>query len=33
MLGGCDCYIADYGDDGEDLFWGYAILNGETEMA
>lgn len=31
FLGGCDWYIAEY--DGEDLFWGYAILNGDTEMA
>ena len=27
FLGGCDWYIAEY--DGEDLFWGYAILNGD----
>ena len=31
FLGGCDWYIAEY--DGEDLFWGYAILNGDLEMA
>jgi hypothetical protein len=33
MLGGCDWYIAEYYGDGENLFWGYAILNGDTEMA
>ena len=27
FIGGCDWYIAEY--DGEDLFWGYAILNGD----
>jgi hypothetical protein len=31
FIGGCDWYIAEY--DGEDLFWGYAILNGDTENA
>ena len=31
FIGGCDWYIAEY--DGEDLFWGYAILNGDIEMA
>jgi len=31
FLGGCDWYIAEY--DGEDLFWGYAILNGDDQMA
>jgi hypothetical protein len=31
FIGGCDWYIAEY--DGEDTFWGYAILNGDTEMA
>ena len=31
FIGGCDWYIAEY--DGEDLFWGYAILNGDFEMA
>jgi hypothetical protein len=31
FLGDCDWYIAEY--DGEDLFFGYAILNGDTEMA
>jgi hypothetical protein len=25
FIGGCDWYIAEY--DGEDLFWGFAILN------
>ena len=27
FIGGCDWFIAEY--DGEDLFWGYAILNGD----
>jgi hypothetical protein len=27
FIGGCDWYIAEY--DGEDLFWGYAILNND----
>jgi hypothetical protein len=31
FIGGCDWYIAEY--DGDDLFWGYAILNGDTENA
>ena len=31
FIGGSDWYIAEY--DGEDLFFGYAILNGDTEMA
>ncbi len=31
FIGGCDWYIAEY--DGEDLFWGYAILNNDFEMA
>ena len=31
FIGSCDWYIAEY--DGEDLFWGYAILNGDMEMA
>lgn len=31
FLGGCDWYIAEY--DGKDLFWGYAILNGDTKNA
>ena len=31
FIGGCDWYIAEY--DGEDLFWGYAILNNDLEMA
>ena len=32
FLAGCDWYIAEY-DKEENLFWGYAILNGDTEMA
>ena len=31
FIGGSDWYIAEY--DGEDLFWGFAILNGDYEMA
>jgi len=27
FIGGCDWYIAEY--DGDDLFWGFAILNGD----
>ena len=31
FIGGCDWYIAEY--DGIDLFWGYAILNNDFDMA
>ena len=31
FLGGCDWYIAEY--DGEDLFWGFAILNADYANA
>ena len=31
FIGGCDWYITEY--DGDDLFFGYAILNGDTECA
>ena len=31
FLGGCDWYIAEY--DGDDTFWGFAILNNDLEMA
>ena len=31
FLGGCDWYISEY--DGDDLFFGLAILNGDFEMA
>jgi hypothetical protein len=31
FIGGSDWYIAEY--DGEDLFFGYAILNGDANMA
>ena len=31
FLGGSDWYVAEY--DRDDLFFGYAILNGDTEMA
>ncbi len=27
FIGGCDWYIAEY--DGDDIFWGFAILNGD----
>jgi hypothetical protein len=29
FIGGCDWYIAEY--DGEDLFWGFAILNSDFQ--
>lgn len=31
FLGGCDWFIAEY--DGDELFWGFAILNGDLQMA
>jgi hypothetical protein len=31
FIGGCDWYIAEY--DGDDLFWGYAILNQDLQNA
>ena len=31
FIGGCDWYAAEY--DGEDLFFGYAILNNDTQNA
>ena len=31
FIGGCDWYIAEH--DGDDLFFGFAILNGDYEMA
>lgn len=31
FIGGCDWYIAEY--DGQDLFWGFAILNNDLYMA
>ena len=31
FIGGCDWYIAEY--DGDDIFFGFAILNGDYEMA
>ena len=31
FIGGCDWYAAEY--DGEDLFFGYAILNNDYQMA
>ncbi len=31
FIGGSDWYVAEY--DGDDLFFGYAILNGDSNMA
>jgi len=31
FIGGCDWYIAEF--DGEDIFWGFAILNNDYEMS
>ena len=31
FLAGCDWYIAEY--DGDDLFWGYVILNNDYRFA
>ena len=31
FFGGCDWYIAEF--DGKDLFWGFAILNNDYQMA
>lgn len=31
FIGGCDWFVAEY--DGDDLFFGFAILNGDYEMA
>ena len=31
FIGGCDWYIAEF--DGEDLFWGFAILNNDLQNA
>jgi len=31
FIGGCDWYVAEY--DGEDVFFGFAILNNDFEMA
>lgn len=31
FIGGCDWFISEY--DGEDLFFGYAVLNGDIENA
>ena len=31
FIGGCDWYVAEF--DGEDLFWGYVILNNDYQMA
>jgi len=30
FMGSCDWFVVEF--DGDDLFWGYAILNGDTEM-
>lgn len=32
FLGSCDWYIAEF-DQENDLFWGYAIINGDLQMA
>ena len=31
FIGGCDWYIAEF--DGKELFWGFAIINNDLEMA
>ena len=31
FIGGCDWFIAEF--DGKDLFWGFAVLNNDLEMA
>jgi hypothetical protein len=31
FIGGCDWYVAEY--DGDDLFWGFAILNDDFQNA
>jgi hypothetical protein len=31
FIGGCDWYVAEY--DGEDIFWGFAILNDDFQNA
>jgi hypothetical protein len=31
FIGGCDWFVAEY--DGEDLFFGYAVLNGDYDNA
>ena len=31
FIGGCDWYVAEY--DGEDIFWGFAILNNDFQNA
>lgn len=31
FLGGCDWYVAEF--DGQDIFFGYVILNGDRDMA
>ena len=31
FIGRCHWFVAEY--DGEDLFWGYAVLNGDHDMA
>ena len=32
FIGACDWYVAEY-DEEENLFWGYAILNDDLQMA
>ena len=31
FIGGCDWFMAEY--DGKDLFWGFAVLNNDLQMA
>ncbi len=31
FMAGCDWFVAEY--DGEDLFWGFAVLNGDLQNA
>lgn len=31
FLGGCDWYVIEY--DGDDLFWGFVVLNNDMQMA
>jgi hypothetical protein len=31
FIGGCDWYVAEY--DGDNIFWGYAVLNGDLQNA
>ncbi len=33
FIGGCDWFIAEYDHEGEDLFFGFTILNNDLDMA